>query len=526
MFSDSSSTQIDVTSYWHEAKPSREVGTQAGPTGAQHVAAQTASNAEAASQAGGPECELGCVHVEGDDLDVSSELLGAEVDEPGLLGFLRRVEVPMCRELQKAASSRAFARIMDSKLSSMKQGDLQLLHTLRFRMAEQQGLAITGLGWSASGSVIAVAFGQYSRETTQTRSLIPSVDNSGWEAKPSFLCTWNLHRPRMDPDSPDLTLEAPGSLTCLACHPEKSAIIAAGAYNGDVFVWETNRDGDMLAGQSCGQSYGHEEPIHQMSWVREGGSASQSWLLITAGTDGRVLLWRFTTRGLELQRGLVLLRRDLPGAKSSKIRGDLPVGITALSFFAEDPTMFVAGTEGGHVLKCSLKGGPPVLAPGLPSSVLLRGPALLAYDPLCGPVYAAHCSPFHRNIALCAGADPDLRVYSLLQPRPLRRLPCPSYVFSAAWSPVRPLLCAAATAQGDLVFFNIVSQSTMPVLHVRGCTEGLALYQLLWSPGDGRLLVTGGAAGRVSVWNLLGSLAESGGRAAMAELDHLAAESN
>ena len=72
------------------------------------------------------------------------------------------------------------------------------------------------------------------------------------------------------------------------------------------------------------------------------------------------------------------------------------MGITALSFLSEDPSMFIAGTEGGHVLKCSLKGGPPVLAPGPPSSVLLRAPALLAYDPLRGPVYAAHCSPFHR----------------------------------------------------------------------------------------------------------------------------------
>ena len=121
MLSDSSSTQIDVTSSWHEAKPSRDVATQAGPTGSQEVAAQTGSRAEAESQTGGPECEWGCMRVEGDNLDVSSELLHAKIDEQGLLDFLRRVEVPMCRELQKAASSRAFARGLRLESSLMTQ---------------------------------------------------------------------------------------------------------------------------------------------------------------------------------------------------------------------------------------------------------------------------------------------------------------------------------------------------------------------------------------------------------------------
>lgn len=58
------------------------------------------------------------------------------------------------------------------------------------------------------------------------------------------------------------------------------------------------------------------------------------------------------------------------------------------------------------------------------------------------------CIP-SRNLFLSAGTDGHVHLYSLLQAQPLTSLQLShKYLFAVRWSPVRPLVFAAASGQG------------------------------------------------------------------------------
>lgn len=59
-----------------------------------------------------------------------------------------------------------------------------------------------------------------------------------------------------------------------------------------------------------------------------------------------------------------------------------------------------------------------------------------------------------RNLFVSVGTDGLAHLHSVLQPRPLLSLRVSdSYVFGVRWSPTRPLVFAAVTAQGEMLPF-------------------------------------------------------------------------
>lgn len=58
------------------------------------------------------------------------------------------------------------------------------------------------------------------------------------------------------------------------------------------------------------------------------------------------------------------------------------------------------------------------------------------------------CVP-SRNLFLSAGTDGHIHLYSVLQAQPLTSLQLShKYLFAVRWSPVRPLVFAAASGEG------------------------------------------------------------------------------
>lgn len=155
---------------------------------------------------------------------------------------------------------------------------------------------------------------------------------------------------------------------------------------------------------------------------------SHRFQVLSAATDGRVLLWRGSGAGqLRLSKGFALAVQQLPrSTKLKKVRllglgmhtcalppahwlpgliidtafpqpprGETEVGVTSVAFSSFDSSLFVLGTEGGFPLKCSLAAEAAALT-RMPSSVPLRAPVQFTFSPHGGPVYSVSCSPFHR----------------------------------------------------------------------------------------------------------------------------------
>ncbi|XP_069729503.1 cytoplasmic dynein 2 intermediate chain 2 [Phaenicophaeus curvirostris] len=416
----------------------------------------------------------------------------AQVDYGSLLSFLKRVEDAVIKELNKNWKSRAFDGF---EVNWTDQNETVLcLHTLSYPEARDQNLQVTSISWNATGSVIACSYGR--------------LDDGDWSTEKSYVCTWNLDRRGLNPQRPDLVVDVPSSVMCLAFHPSQPSLIAGGLFSGELLVWDTSRREDPVLRRTGMTDDTHTDPVYQVIWVpdAEPGAHGRLW---SVSTDGKILVWREERDGrLSLATGFAVVAQQVP--RSTRLKkftwGEAAVGITSLSFSPFDPRVFVVGVEGGCSLRCSTAAEALALPrPG--GSVPLRAPAELAFSPQGGPVYAVSCSPFHRNLFLSCGTDGQVHLHSLLQVEPLLSLQLSKkYLFCVRWSPVRPLLFAAAAGEGAVHLVDLEKSSQKPALSL-ALGRGPA-YCLEFNSRQPRLLAAGDAAGTVTVWQLSSDFTE------------------
>nr|XP_014972163.1 WD repeat-containing protein 34 isoform X1 [Macaca mulatta] len=430
-------------------------------------------------------------------------------DVPRLAAFLRRVEAMVIRELNKNWQSHAFDGFEVNWTEQQQM--VSCLYTLGYPPAQAQGLHVTGISWNSTGSVVACAYGR--------------LDHGDWSTLKSFVCAWNLDRRGLSPRQPSAVVEVPSAVLCLAFHPTQPSHVAGGLYSGEVLVWDLSRPEDPLLWRTGLTDDTHTDPVSQVVWLPEPGH-SHRFQVLSVATDGKVLLWRGVGAGqLRLTEGFALVMQQLP--RSTKLkkhsRGETEVGATAVAFSSFDPRLFILGTEGGFPLKCSLAAGEAALT-RMPSSVPLRAPAQFTFSPHGGPVYSVSCSPFHRNLFLSAGTDGHVHLYSMLQAPPLTSLQLSlKYLFAVRWSPVRPLVFAAASGEGDVLLFDLQKSSQKPTVLIKQTQDESPVYCLEFNSQQTQLLAAGDAQGTVKVWQLSTEFVEQGPREAE-DLDRLAAE--
>jgi WD40 repeat protein len=253
---------------------------------------------------------------------------------------------------------------------------------------------------------------------------------------------------------------------CVACHPEEPAFIAAGSFNGEVYVWNTAAEEQLVA---CTQidDYFHREPISKVQWVYN--MEKREYEVVSISGDGNVLFWSLRTQPplAYPTRGFRCVKKSGGGSKK---KTDV-IGGTAMSFAGAGrmSSAFIVGSEAGAVYRSSLnkKQGAKMVTdsslkwtaeaetalqsvPGKEKLAVVKkierfakeeghrnvtvgvvfgskpdacslfpSPTEFAFQAHTGPVHALDASPFHRNLFLSASADGDLRVSSMLQAKPL-----------------------------------------------------------------------------------------------------------
>jgi hypothetical protein len=128
----------------------------------------------------------------------------------------------------------------------------------------------------------------------------------------------------------------------LAFHPEDPSLLAGGAFNGDVLLWNLAASEDKLVGKSSLCNYTHHEPVQRVCWTRDtqGGGGHRGYLLCSIAADGKVLMWNLgAQRGLPA-RGYLLPMPSASKAKqhASQAQGEgMHAGGCALCFSKERP---------------------------------------------------------------------------------------------------------------------------------------------------------------------------------------------
>ncbi|NP_001089701.1 dynein 2 intermediate chain 2 L homeolog [Xenopus laevis] len=500
MFSDVELDEVTVESTWRKSQESRceSRSCQTVPLKMKEASNQACSVSEMGTQTeqNGQQRTL--------DVD-----LGPLLDYPDLGQFLKRVEGIMIKELKKNWKSHAFDGFEVNWEEQYEQ--VTCLHSLHYPEALEHQLQVTSVSWNSTGSVIACSYGR--------------LGDGDWSTEKSFVCLWNLDRRGFNPKNPDTVLDVQSSVMCLACHPSQPSLIAGGLYNGEVLVWDTSRTDDPLVGRTGLIGDTHTDAVYQVGWMQE-KSQGHRQQVFSVSSDGKILVWQLEKEGnLVLLDGFALVTQQIPS--NTKLhkpgRGDTAVGVTCLSYSHFDPNLFIVGVEGGYLLKCS-SSVQTSAAIGTGSSIPLRAPAQFTFSPHGGPVYSVSCSPFHRNLFLSAGTDGHAHLYSMLQAKPLVSLQLSQqYLFSIRWSPVRPLVFAAASGDGELVLFDLAKSSQKPSMCIKQTANGKPVYCLEFNQAQNKLLAAGDGTGVVKIWQLSSDFIEQGARES-ALLDEIASE--
>ncbi|XP_039717606.1 cytoplasmic dynein 2 intermediate chain 2 isoform X2 [Pteropus medius] len=394
-------------------------------------------------------------------------------DSPRLAAFLQRVEAMVIRELNKNWQSHAFDGFEVNWTE--QQQTVTCLHTLSYPPAQGQGMHVTSVSWNTTGSVVACAYGR--------------LDDGDWSTLKSFVCAWNLDRRGLSPRQPSAVVEVPSAVMCLAFHPTQPSHIAGGLYSGEVLVWDMSRPEDPLLWRTGLTDDTHRDPVSQVVWLPE-PRHSHRFRLLSVATDGKVLLWQGAGAGqLRLTEGFALVVQQLP--RNTKLK--------KAASHSSVPWQRKRPPSRGCPALCPC--GPRPSSPSLPMA-----------------------APSTLNLFLSAGTDGHIHLYSMLQAQPLTSLQLShKYLFAVRWSPVRPLVFAAASGEGDVQLFDLHKSSQKPTVSVRQTQDESPVYCLEFNRQQTQLLAAGDAKGTVKVWQLSTEFTEQGPRETE-DLDQLAAE--
>jgi WD40 repeat protein len=345
-------------------------------------------------------------------------------------------------------------------------------YSVMARQPTRMQLQCTGASWTCSGGALAASYGRN--------------DITGWCDYPGAVCVWSIFDKSFQASEPQHVFDHPSCIMCVACHPLSPSIVAGGSFNGEVVIWNLNEPEKAVAMTAIDSPYSHKEPVLDVKWVYD--NALKKHLLASAGADGKLLFW-------DMDSGLKTPVRGVVISKSREKRNHYPMshGGTSVAFTSTPASHRVewvlVGQEGGGIARGQMSrvDKMPRIADGQAAPVsddiypaMRRGEDSFAYEAHVGPVMSVDGSPFHRYLFLSGGNDGVVRLYHVLERKPLFEWePSPppgtpgltgklfGAVTAVQFSPVCPVVFAAASSEGFIFFFNLAVSTTGPISWVQ-----------------------------------------------------------
>ncbi|KAK3755597.1 hypothetical protein QZH41_017593, partial [Actinostola sp. cb2023] len=258
-----------------------------------------------------------------------------------------------------------------------------------------KGRNVSCIAWNKLNlDILAVGYGEFSYS----------------DQKGGLACCWSIK----NPEYPERVYHLNSGVTALdfsAAHPN---LLAVGLYDGTITIYNVRRPEDSPALDSFECQGKHTSPVWQLQWVdRDQGAADErDEILVSISADGRVTKWSIR-KGFECADLIKLKRVNVTkqtkggggaaGRKSDALISRFAAGF-CFEFNPNDPNIYLAGTEEGHIHKCSCSYNEQYLE---------------SFHGHTGPVYKVRWSPLYPDAFLSCSADWSVRLWYQDRPQPI-----------------------------------------------------------------------------------------------------------
>ncbi|XP_011367904.1 LOW QUALITY PROTEIN: WD repeat-containing protein 78 [Pteropus vampyrus] len=350
-----------------------------------------------------------------------------------------------------------------------------------------KGLNVSSLSWNKiNPDLLAVGYGHFGFK----------------EQKKGLACCWSIKNPMW----PERIYQSPYGVTAVDFSIGAPNLLAVGYYNGTIAVYNVQSNSNVPVLDSSESPQKHLGPVWQLQWIEQDRGTTgddKREILVSISADGRISKW-VIRKGLDCH-DLMRLRRTT--ASSNKKGGEKEKKGEALisrqapgmcfAFHPKDTNIYLAGTEEGHIHKCSCSYNEQYLD---------------TYKGHKGPVYKIAWNPFCLDVFLSCSADWGVIIWQQENLKPfLSFYPTTHVVYDVAWSPKSSYIFAAANESRVEIWDLHIS--TLDPLIVNVANPGIKFTTVLFAKQTDCLLV-GDNDGQVAVYELrnMPTVSDSGRR--------------
>jgi dynein intermediate chain 1 len=237
------------------------------------------------------------------------------------------------------------------------------------------------------------------------------------------ICVFTLKNPSF----PEYYFETPSEVMCLEFHPQHSALLAVGLYNGTVMVFDIRIKGlkNNPIYQSTVRTKKHTDPVWEVHWNKK--EANRELAFFSISSDGRITKWTLMKNKLEPE-DIIRLKMVAPPAQKGETRVDLDeemalsgyAGGMCFSFNKNNDHLFLVGTEEGRIHLCSID---------------YSGDYLRTYQGHYLAVYAVRWNTYHPDVFLSCSADWTIKLWTKNRETPIATFELPASVSDVQWAP-------------------------------------------------------------------------------------------
>uniref|UniRef100_H0ZIR5 Dynein axonemal intermediate chain 4 n=1 Tax=Taeniopygia guttata TaxID=59729 RepID=H0ZIR5_TAEGU len=310
--------------------------------------------------------------------------------------------------------------------------------------------------------------------------------------KKGLACCWSLKNPMW----PERIFRCEHGVTAVDFSLASPNLLAVGTTDGRVAIYDVRSRGDAALLDSSASLNKHKGPVWQLRWVEQdrGAAASDKGeRLMCISGDGRMTQW-FIQQRLDCSDVMKIKRtesgkKNLSGERERKSEGPISRQAAGMcfDFHPEDPDVFLAGTEEGHIYCCSCSGKEQILG---------------TYRGHKGPVYKVAWNPSSTDMFLSCSADWSILLWHRDSHSPLLTFTSvTAFVHDIKWAPQSALVFAAVNEK-RVEIWDLSVSIFQPVLSCAASPEG-KLSCLLFAR-NAECLLLGDSCGQVGVWQLQG----------------------